>query len=206
MTGMFITLEGGEGAGKSSQMQRIRSWLETHGHSVIATREPGGTPLSEMIRDEVLHGGHDEMCPLTELLLIFAARAQHLEQSILPALAAGETVLCDRFTDASYAYQSGGRGLPEKDVATLEDLVQRGLQPDLTILLDLPVATGLQRAARRGTDDRFESESLRFLERVRAAYLSRARENPARFAVIDAGESEDDVWLAIRGVLERRCG
>ena len=205
MTGMFITLEGGEGAGKSSQMGRIQSWLEAHGHRVVATREPGGTALSEMIRDQVLHGGHEEMCPLTELLLIFAARAQHVEQLIRPALDGGKTVLCDRFTDASFAYQGAGRGLPEEDVAALEQLVQRGLQPDLTILLDLPVAAGLERAAGRGSVDRFEGESMRFLERVREAYLRRARENPRRFAVVDALESEDDVWQAIRGVLEQRC-
>jgi dTMP kinase len=166
MSGLFITLEGGEGAGKSSQMARIKAWLEAHGHAVVTTREPGGTKLSELVRDVVLHGEHPEMSPMTELLLIFAARAQHVDQLIRPQLAAGRTVLCDRFTDASFAYQGGGRGVPEADIATLEALVQRDLQPDLTLLLDVPVTIGLERAAGRGSEDRFETESLRFLEAV----------------------------------------
>lgn len=205
MTGLFITLEGGEGAGKSSQMKRIRAWLEQRGHEVVATREPGGTPLSELLRDIVLHGEHPEMTPTTELLLIFAARAQHLDQLIRPALEAGRTVLCDRFTDASFAYQGGGRGLPLQDIEALESVVQRGLQPHLTLLFDLPVATGLARAAGRDSEDRFESESLAFLERARQAYLDRAQAYPGRFAVIDARGDREAVWGQVRTELERRC-
>lgn len=204
MRGRFITLEGGEGAGKSSQVARISRWLEQHGHAVVNTREPGGTPLSEILRDLVLHGGHREMSPMTELLLVFAARAQHVDQLIRPSLAAGQTVLCDRFTDASFAYQGGGRGLPVEDIEALEMLVQRDLRPDLTLLLDVPVETGLARARGRDSEDRFETESQRFLERVRQAYLERARHEPERFAVIDASASEDAVWNSIRIVLETR--
>lgn len=204
MRGRFITLEGGEGAGKSSQMERIRHWLGERGHTVVCTREPGGTELSELLRDIVLHGQHPEMSPMTELLLIFAARAQHVDQLIRPHLEAGDTVLCDRFTDASFAYQGGGRGLPEEDILALERLVQRDLQPDLTLLLDVPVETGLQRAAARGTEDRFEGESEVFLERVRAAYLTRARRHSERFVVIDATADEASVWGAIERHLAQR--
>lgn len=206
MRGSFITLEGGEGAGKSSQMRRIAAWLESRGHEVVTTREPGGTPLSEQIRDVVLHGNHPEMSATAELLLIFAARAQHVDELIAPSLEAGRSVLCDRFTDASFAYQGGGRGLPEAHIETLEALAQKGLQPDLTLLLDVPVTTGLQRAAGRGSEDRFESESLAFLERVRAAYLARARRFPERFAVIDASVPEEEVWRAIERALETVIG
>lgn len=204
MKGRFITLEGGEGAGKSSQMERIRHWLAERGHTVICTREPGGTKLSELLRDIVLHGQHPEMSPMTELLLIFAARAQHVDQLIRPHLEAGDTVLCDRFTDASFAYQGGGRGVPTDDILVLERLVQRGLQPDLTLLLDVPVETGLQRAAGRGTEDRFEGESQKFLERVRAAYLARARRHRERFVLIDATADEASVWDEIEGHLAQR--
>lgn len=204
MSGIFITLEGGEGAGKSSQMRRIRTWLEAHQHQVIETREPGGTPLSELIRDVVLHGDHSEMTAHTELLLIFAARAQHVEEVIKPALASGTTILCDRFTDASFAYQGGGRGLPVSDIETLENMVMGSLRPDLTLLLDLPVDDGLRRASGRGSEDRFETESLLFLQRARTAYLQRAAAYPERFSVIDAGASEDQVWSQIQAVLEER--
>ncbi len=202
---MFITLEGGEGAGKSSQMARIRDWLEGRGRDVITTREPGGTPLSELLRDIVLHGEHPEMSPLTEVLLIFAARAQHVDQLIRPALTAGETVLCDRFTDASFAYQGGGRGLPEEDIQALANLVQRDVRPDLTLLLDVPVKVGLERASGRGSADRFETESMSFLEGVRQTYLERAGREPDRFVVIDASENETGVWRQIRTILEQRC-
>jgi dTMP kinase len=204
MRAYFITLEGGEGAGKSSQMARISAWLEDHGHQVVCTREPGGTPLSEIVRDLVLHGGHDEMTPMTELLLVFAARAQHVDELIRPSLRAGHTVLCDRFTDASFAYQGGGRGLPAADIETLEHLVQRNLKPDLTILLDTPVETGLARARGRDSEDRFETESLQFLERVRQTYLERARQDSERFTVIDARADEETVWARIQAVLEAR--
>lgn len=204
MSGLFITLEGVEGAGKSTQMARIRDWLEARGHQVIETREPGGTRISELIRDVVLHGQHPEMSPHTELLLIFAARAQHLDELIRPALARGEAVLCDRFTDASYAYQGGGRGLPAAEIEALESMVQGELRPDLTLLLDLPAIRGLERTSDRGSEDRFETESLQFLERAREAYLERARVHPGRYVVIDASRSADQVWEQIRDELEGR--
>lgn len=205
MEPMFITLEGGEGAGKSSQMDRMAQWLERHGHHVVTTREPGGTPLAELIRDVVLHGEHPEMGPMTELLLIFAARAQHVHELIRPSLSLGRTVLCDRFSDASFAYQGGGRQLPMQDISACEALAHRELQPDLTFLLDVPVELGLSRARGRGSDDRFESESLAFLERVRQTYLERAKEQPARFEIIDASQDEAAVWAQIQAVLERRA-
>ncbi|NND44848.1 MAG: dTMP kinase [Xanthomonadales bacterium] len=204
MKGRFITLEGGEGAGKSTQLRRIREWLEAQGHDVVETREPGGTHISELIRDVVLHGEHPEMAPHTELLLIFAARAQHVNELIRPALERGRTVLCDRFTDASYAYQGGGRGVPEADIAALETVVQGRLRPELTLLLDVPVRLGLERASGRGSEDRFETESLQFLERARQTYLRRAANEPDRFAVIDARENADAVWTQIAAVLEAR--
>ena len=205
MAAMFMTLEGGEGAGKSSQMKRIRDWLERHGHQVVTTREPGGTALSELIRDVVLHGEHPEMGPMTELLLIFAARAQHVHELIWPSLSAGKTVLCDRFSDASFAYQGGGRQLSVQDISSCEALAHRDLQPDLTFLLDVPVEVGLARARGRGSDDRFESESLAFLERVRQTYLDRAKQQPARFEIIDASKDEDAVWAQILVALEQRA-
>lgn len=204
MSGLFITLEGVEGAGKSTQMGHIGSWLEARGHQLIKTREPGGTRISELIRDVVLHGQHPEMSPHTELLLIFAARAQNLDELIRPALARGDSVLCDRFTDASYAYQGGGRGLPAAEIEALETLVQGELRPDLTLLLDLPATRGLERTSGRGSGDRFERESLQFLERAREAYLERARAHPGRYVVIDASRSADQVWEQIRDVLEER--
>ncbi len=204
MTASFISLEGGEGAGKSSQMRRIRDWLTDRGHTVIETREPGGTPLAELIREVVLHGDHPEMSAYTELLLIFAARAQHVEELILPALKSGSTVLCDRFTDASFAYQGGGRGLPHQDIERLENMVMSELRPDLTLLLDLPVETGLTRATGRGSEDRFERETIEFLERAREAYLQRASEYPERFVVIDATRSAEHVWNEIEQCLELR--
>ena len=204
MRGVFITLEGGDGAGKSTQMRRVRGWLEQRGHEVITTREPGGTTLSELIRDVVLHGDHPEMSAHTELLLIFAARAQHVESLIKPALEAGRTVLCDRFTDASYAYQGAGRGLPRSDIAALEQMVQGDLRPDLTLLLDLPVETGLARASERGSEDRFETQSGTFLERAREAYLQRASEFPERYEVVDAAHNEQHVWRQIKTVLGQR--
>lgn len=200
----FISLEGVEGAGKSTQMKRIRRWLEAQGHEVVETREPGGTPIAEMIRDVVLHGDHPEMSPHTELLLIFAARAQHVHELIRPALEAGKTVLCDRFTDASYAYQGGGRGIPEQDIAALEQMAQGNLRPDLTLLLDISPREGLLRADGRGSEDRFETESLAFLERAREAYLSRAQKYPERYAVVNAANRMEQVWREIETVLEGR--
>jgi dTMP kinase len=204
MNGVFITLEGVEGAGKSTQMAKIAAWLQQHGHTVRQTREPGGTRLSELIRDVVLHGEHPEMSPRTELLLIFAARAQHYAELIRPAIEAGETVLCDRFSDASYAYQGGGRGLPAADIGALELIAHGGTQPDLTLLFDVPVEVGLARASGRGSEDRFENETRGFLELARATYLERARLFPERFEVLDASQDEQAVWRQVRQILRRR--
>ncbi|MDX1555031.1 MAG: dTMP kinase, partial [Xanthomonadales bacterium] len=183
-------------------------WLEAQGREVVTTREPGGTPLAETIRSLVLDASiendDDTPAPLTELLLMFASRAQHLERLIRPALAGGATVLCDRFTDATWAYQGGGRGMDKRWLRMLEELVHGDLQPDLTLLLDLDVEHGLARANNRGEPDWFERERIEFFERVRAAYLDRARGAPRRFAVIDASGDEDTVWNGIEAVLRER--
>ena len=204
MTGFFITIEGGEGAGKSTMMDRVAHWLESRGQVVVRTREPGGTELAESLRTILLDRNNDTLCSLTELLLMFASRAQHLSEVIRPALARGQTVLCDRFTDATWAYQGGGREMPATEIAVLENLVHGDLQPDLTLLLDLPVETGMKRASLRSDYDRFEVESLTFFERVRSAYLARADEQSQRFEVIDAAQEMEDVWAQISRVLEQR--
>ena len=206
MRGRFISMEGGEGAGKSTMMVRVAAWLESTGHQVITTREPGGTELAEKIRAILLDDEHMELCNQAELLLMFASRAQHLAELIRPALARGETVLCDRFTDATWAYQGGGRQLPSELIAGLEQMVHGDLQPDLTLLLDLPVELGLKRAARRSAADRFEQESVNFFERVRKAYLDRAKSQSDRFAVIDASREVEQVWAQIETVLNKRLG
>lgn len=198
--GSFITLEGGEGAGKSTQLAAAQAWLQDEGHEVVATREPGGTTLGERVREILLyHPG--EMSVEAETLLMFAARAEHLEHVIRPALVAGKTVLCDRFTDATYAYQGGGRGLGSSRIADLERWVQGELRPDLTILMDVPVRIGLERAAKRGRPDRFEGEHDEFLERVRNVYLARASREPKRFRIVDASLGEADVARAVIGAL-----
>jgi len=202
--GTFITVEGGEGAGKTTMMDRMVDWLAAHGRHVVRTREPGGTELAEKLREILLVKGNAGLSGQAELLLMFASRAQHLDEVIRPALHRGDTVLCDRFTDATWAYQGGGRGLPLDDIAALERLVHGDLQPDLTLLLDLPVEQGLRRASKRGESDRFEEESRVFFERVREAYLQRARSAPERFAVIDASGSEDEVWAQVDDILQRR--
>lgn len=204
MRGRFITMEGVEGAGKSTMLERVGDWLETSGHRLVRTREPGGTALAEKLRDILLDQDNLELCGKAELLLMFAARAQHLAVLIRPALEKGDWVLCDRFTDATWAYQGGGRGEDSGDIATLETLVHGDLQPDLTLLLDLPVELGLSRASRRSEADRFERESLVFFERVRTAYLERAALAPGRFAVIDAAQSAENVWRQILKVLQHR--
>jgi dTMP kinase len=204
MPGKFITIEGGEGAGKSTMMQRVAAWLGAHGHRVVQTREPGGTELAEKLRDILLDKNTVGLSGQAELLLVFAARAQHLAELIRPALQRGETVLCDRFTDATWAYQGGGRGLPREDIATLERLVHGDLQPDLTLLLDVPVEQGLQRASRRSATDRFEKESAEFFERVRQVYLDRAATAPERFALIDASGSLETVWPQVERILRER--
>ena len=204
MRGRFITIEGGEGAGKSTMMGRVMNWLEIAGHRVIGTREPGGTDLAEKLREILLDRNNISLSGQAELLLLFAARSQHLDQLIRPALARGDWVLCDRFTDATWAYQGGGRGLPRDEIAALETLVHGDLQPDLTLLLDLPVEQGLKRAAERGQADRFEQESRVFFEHVRKAYLERAAAAGERFAVIDASGNIEEVWSQIEPVLRER--
>lgn len=185
--GKFVTFEGVEGAGKSSNLKQAVLLLESAGIPVVVTREPGGTSLAEEIRQILLQPRNEQIAADSELLLIFAARAQHLEEIIRPALARGDWVLCDRFTDATYAYQGGGRGIDTRAIATLETLVQRGLVPDCTLLFDIPVQQGLERADKRGQLDRFEIEASTFFERVRETYLKRSRAEPARFRLIDAG-------------------
>jgi len=199
--GYFITLEGGEGAGKSTQHKRIVDWLSDNGHGVVESREPGGTVISEQIRQVLLDTRNAGLNPVAELLLMFAARSQLVEEVIRPALGQGKVVVCDRFTDASYAYQGGGRQLGAGTVAGVEKLVLGDLRPDLTLLFDLPVELGMQRVAGRGATDRFEAESVRFFERVRNAYLERAAADPVRFRVIDASQDEDRVWTQVRDIL-----
>jgi len=202
MTGKFITLEGGEGSGKTTNRQFIEDWLKARGITCVVTREPGGTPYAEKIRALLLDHQDEKVDPLAELLLIFAARAQHLASLIRPTLAAGTWVLCDRFTDATYAYQGGGRQLDMALVATLEQLVQGSLQPDLTLVLDIDPAVGMARASRRGSLDRFEVEQTAFFERVRATYLARAAANPARYRVVEADAALDCVQAHIATALE----
>jgi dTMP kinase len=202
--GLFITIEGSEGAGKSTVMARIENWLADRGHEVVSTREPGGTDLAEEIRGILLDERNHRLSDQAELLLVFASRAQHLAELIRPALQQGKTVLCDRFTDASWAYQGGGRGLPQDWISGLEEIVHGDLQPDLTLLLDLPVEQGLKRASGRSQADRFERESLAFFERVREAYLLRAKSAPDRFVVIDAAQGQDEVWSRIAALLAQR--
>jgi len=199
--GLFITLEGGEGAGKSTSLAFVREFLEQAGRRVLVTREPGGTPLGEKIRELLLHG-RANMDVDTELLLMFAARAEHLARVIRPALANGAYVVCDRFTDATYAYQGGGRGVPEARIRILEDWVQQGLRPDLTLLLDIPVEQGLERAGQRSAPDRFEREKIDFFERVRNRYLAAAASEPQRIRVIDAARDIPQVQAQLRSVLE----
>lgn len=201
MSGRFVTVDGGEGAGKTTQMGFMREYLERRGCRVVVTREPGGTLLGEEIRALLLGHRDGGMTLTAETLLMFAARAEHLEQVIRPALAAGCWVLCDRFTDATYAYQGGGRGLPLERIAVLEEWVQGTLRPDLTLLLDLPVATGLARAGRRSMADRFEREDVDFFERVRAMYLKRAAHEPDRYRVVDASQSIKAVRAEVETVL-----
>ncbi|MDH2201675.1 dTMP kinase [Ectopseudomonas oleovorans] len=201
MTGLFITLEGPEGAGKSTNREYLAERLRERGIDVLLTREPGGTPLAERIRELLLDPSDEPMAADTELLLVFAARAQHLQQVIRPALAKGSVVLCDRFTDATYAYQGGGRGLSIERIAQLEQFVQGELRPDLTLIFDLPVEVGLARAAARGRLDRFEQEGRGFFEAVRQAYLQRAEQAPQRYRVLDAGQTLAQVQADIDALL-----
>jgi len=200
--GMFITLEGTEGVGKSTALRFLQEQLQQAGLPVVVTREPGGTLLAERIRGLLLAREAEPMSVMTELLLVFAARAQHLEQVVIPALQAGQWVLCDRFTDATYAYQGGGRGVPLADIATLETLVQGNLRPDLTLWLDSPVEVGLTRAAARQELDRFEQEKAVFFERVRHEYARMAAEFPQRYRRIDATQDISGVQAQIRHIVD----
>jgi len=209
VSGLFITLEGPEGAGKTTNREYLAERLSKAGREVLLTREPGGTPLAERIRELLLAPSSEPMSVDTELLLVFAARAQHLAKVIRPALARGAVVLCDRFTDASYAYQGAGRGVPDARIAILENFVQGDLRPDLTLIFDLPVEVGLARAAARGRLDRFEQEGRAFFEAVRHAYLRRAAQEPARYRLVDAGRPLADVQASLDALLPQlleSCG
>ncbi len=199
--GKFITLEGGEGVGKTTNLAFVQQLLEQNNIQVIVTREPGGTPLAEKIRQLLLDNDSEIFSETTELLLMFAARAQHIKHVINPALEQGIWVLCDRFTDATYAYQGGGRYMDMETIAWLEKLVQHDLQPDLTLLLDAPVETGAARAKSRGKLDRFESEKIAFFERVRKTYLSKAQSHPNRISVINADQPLESVQASIEKVI-----
>ena len=192
---MFITLEGIDGAGKSSHLTHLAEWLKAQGREVVLTREPGGTPLAEQLRDLVLHQAMD---PLTESLLVFASRREHLVQVIEPALSRGAVVLCDRFTDASFAYQGGGRGFDWSVLEQLEQWVQKGRQPDLTLWFDVDPRVAEQRRAAVRTPDRFEQMDHGFFERVRAAYQRRRDAAPQRFAMIDAMLAPEAVWQQVQ--------
>ena len=202
VSGRFITFEGIGGAGKSTHIDAVAQRLRHAGATVVCTREPGGTPLAERMRDMVLHATMDV---LTETLLVFAARRDHIRQVIDPALARGETVLCDRFTDATFAYQGFGRGAPIEQLERLEQMVHGELQPDLTIWFDLPAQLAAERRAQARAADRFEQQDLEFFERVRSGYAARAAAMPERFARIDASLPRDAVWQQITAVLEARA-
>ena len=202
--GRLVTLEGGEGAGKSTQARFVVAWLEQQGRTVVQTREPGGSPLAEAVRAIVLGDWADGVTPETELLLMFAARADHVAHRIEPALRAGHDVVCDRFVDASWAYQGAGRGVADEHLRALERLVLRDLRPDLTLVFDLPPEIGLARAKRRGDANRFEAETVAFMERVRAAYLMRAKSDARRYVVLDATRPIDEVRARIAQTLGER--
>lgn len=199
-TGKFITIEGIEGVGKSTNMRHLVHAIESAGHTVLTTREPGGTPMAERIREMVAEHGDEPMPDIAELLLVFASRALHVNNVIRPALAAGSWVVCDRFTDSSRAYQGGGRGLPAEKIDRLAEWVHGDLVPDLTILLDAPVETGMERAGRRSDPDRFESEQNDFFDRVRESYLQLAAAHPERFVIIDASQNLGDVQSKIESL------
>ena len=202
MRGKFITIEGTEGVGKTTNMAFIEGWLEARKLPYISTREPGGTPLAEQVRELLLAPRAELVCSASELLLMFAGRAQHIDQVIEPALAEGRWILCDRFTDATYAYQGAGRKMGSDLIAKLETLVQGSLRPDLTLILDIPVDIGLKRASARSDPDRFELEQVEFFERVRRGYLGIAEQDPDRCKLIDASQSLEQVQSQIANVLE----
>ncbi len=200
--GIFITLEGIEGAGKSTHMSFLEKHISSLGRDVILTREPGGTDLGEAIRSTLLSTQYkNKIGENAELLLMFAARAQHISEVIKPALDSGKVIICDRFTDSSFAYQGGGRGIDLHKIDRLKDWVQEDLQADSTLLFDLPVETGLERAGKRGEADRFESETIEFFQAVRTSYLQLAKENPERISVIDATQSIEDIQAEISSLV-----
>ena len=202
-TGKFITLEGIEGVGKTTNREYIRGLLEQTGKPCVETREPGGTPLGEALREMLLEHKHEGMSSDAELLMMFASRAEHLHKIILPALEAGKNVLCDRFTEATYAYQGGGRGINDRKIAELENWVQGELRPDLTIILDAPVETGRDRAGRRSEPDRIEKEQNDFFERVRQTYLQLQNHYPHRIPVVDASVALEQVQDQIYHVMKQ---
>lgn len=209
MRGKFITIEGQDGAGKSTNLAVVAELLKRAGKDLVVTREPGGTAFGERVRELILGSNDQQFGDMAELLLIFAARAQHINEVIEPALTAGKWVLCDRFTDATFAYQGGGRGIDLATITQLEQMVQGSLQPDLTLLLDLPIEVGESRAEQRSAPDRFERQQRRFKAKVRDSYLQRARAYPQRFTVVDASAGIDDVKLnvsqAVRHYLALNC-
>lgn len=198
----FITLEGSEGVGKTTNLEHIKELLTQHGIDFVVTREPGGTELGEQLRELLLGHQHDGMADETELLMMFAARSEHLDKVIKPALANGQWVLCDRFTDATYAYQGGGRGIDLNRISILEDYVQGDLRPDLTLLLDAPIEVGRERAGKRSAADRFEKEQSDFFNKVRNAYLQRAADDPERMKVVDAAVDLEAVKVQITQQIE----
>ena len=202
MRGKLITVEGGEGVGKSTNLAFIQQQLESAGVDLVVTREPGGTEVAEKIRELLLTPSDEPICELSELLLVFAARAQHIEQLIKPALERGAWVLCDRFIDATYAYQGGGRAMDLNVIATLEQLVLSNIKADMTLLLDLPVEVGMARAQARAELDRFEQEQMSFFEAVRSAYLARAQAEPNRVVIIDAAPALEQVQEQIAAALQ----
>ena len=207
--GFFLTIEGGEGAGKTTAIGFVKEWLQQQSHDFVETREPGGTQLAEELRALLLAPHEETISDTTELLMMFAARSQNLTENIEPALAAGKVVVCDRFTDATYAYQGGGRGIDRQKIATLEQLVQGDLRPDMTLLLDVDPEIGMARARGRAEEqggelDRIEREAMAFFYRVRNTYLARAKQCPGQYAVIDASQSIDSVKQQIAAALASR--
>jgi dTMP kinase len=200
---LFLTLEGTEGVGKSTNLQFICDRLSALGIDFVRTREPGGTPLAEEIRELLLRSRDERVDPAAELLMIFAARAQHLREVVLPALARGQWVVCDRFTDATFAYQGGGRGMDTGMISALEHMVQGDVRPDAVIILDVDPSIGLARARGRGVADRFESEDLAFFTRVRDMYHTRANARPDTYHLIDAGRSLEDVQVSLATLIDR---
>jgi dTMP kinase len=201
MRGRFITIEGTEGVGKTTNIAFIKQWLDDNKISFVSTREPGGTPLAEEIRQLLLSNREEQVCSKAELLMMFAGRAQHIDKVIEPELDKGHWVLCDRFTDATYAYQGAGREMGDELIASLETMVQGSMRPDLTLLLDIPVELGLERAGKRSQPDRFELEKTDFFNRVRQAYLTMAKNNPQRYKIIDASQALEDVQQQISNTL-----